>query len=155
MLTVSMSRILGIIETRIACDGIAPSIEEIMADAGYAGKGVIAGIIGRLVERGFITRTRKPRSIVVLRTRADVHAGIPVSDDPMVLFIHDHQRRNGGCSPSYREMCQALGVSSTNMIHRHLARLEREGSVVLSRGKTYRIIQVVKTTQGKEDGNDA
>lgn len=149
-----MSMVLGIIEDRIERYGIAPSIEEIMADAGYAGKGVIAGILSRLAERGFIARTRKPRSIVVLRTRADVHAGTPVSDDPMVAFIHDHQRRNGGCSPSYREMCEALDVSSTNVIHRHLARLEREGSVVLSQGKTYRMIQVVKTTPEKEEQRD-
>ena len=48
-----------------------------------------------------------------------------------------------GFSPSMREICDALGVASTNSAHEHLSALEDKGYITRLPGKA-RTVRIVK-----------
>ena len=47
----------------------------------------------------------------------------------VVLAIVDYQILHFGRSPSVRDLCDALGVESTNTVSKHLYNLEKKGYV--------------------------
>jgi repressor LexA len=47
----------------------------------------------------------------------------------VVLAIVNYQIKHGGRSPSMRELCEALGVSSTATVFKHLCNLQEKGYV--------------------------
>lgn len=47
----------------------------------------------------------------------------------MVEFILDFKTKYNGLSPSYREIEETLGISSTSEVRRYLARLEADGRI--------------------------
>lgn len=57
--------------------------------------------------------------------------------DFLVQFI-----TKNGYSPSIREICDGVGVSSTQTVYRHLCKLEKEGKIKTQEGKP-RTISVV------------
>jgi SOS-response transcriptional repressor LexA len=57
-------------------------------------------------------------------------------------FIVRHKKAHDGNSPSSREIMKECGISSTSVVHYHLAVMEREGTIRLWKGKT-RLIEVV------------
>ncbi len=59
----------------------------------------------------------------------------------VLLFITDYQARHE-CAPTVRELCEGLGVGSTNTIDYHLKALERKG-YIRRRGNLARAIEVV------------
>ena len=52
-----------------------------------------------------------------------------------VLAAIDNIRRIAGFPPSIRELCLALGVSSTNAVADHLKALEKKGAIQRDRMK--------------------
>lgn len=59
----------------------------------------------------------------------------------VLLFITDYQERHE-CAPTVRELCDGLGVTSTNTINHHLKALERKG-YIRRRGNLARSIEVL------------
>ena len=59
----------------------------------------------------------------------------------VLLFITEYQARHE-CAPTVRELCEGLGVGSTNTIDYHLKALERKG-YIRRRGNLARAIEVV------------
>ncbi|APF26575.1 repressor LexA [Clostridium sporogenes] len=59
------------------------------------------------------------------------------------------QIKEKGYPPSVREICKAVGLSSTSSVHFHLKRLEKEGLIKRDSSKT-RAIEIVDPTSKKE-----
>ncbi|WP_251859558.1 transcriptional repressor LexA [Clostridium sp. Marseille-Q2269] len=59
------------------------------------------------------------------------------------------QIKEKGYPPSVREICRAVGLSSTSSVHFHLKRLEKEGLIKRDSSKT-RAIEIVDPTSKKE-----
>ena len=59
------------------------------------------------------------------------------------------QIKEKGYPPSVREICKAVGLSSTSSVHFHLKRLEKEGLIKRDSSKT-RAIEIVGPTSKKE-----
>ncbi|EKO1911672.1 transcriptional repressor LexA [Clostridium botulinum] len=59
------------------------------------------------------------------------------------------QIKEKGYPPSVREICKAVGLSSTSSVHFHLKRLEKEGFIKRDSSKT-RAIEIVDPTSKKE-----
>ena len=59
------------------------------------------------------------------------------------------QIKEKGYPPSVREICKAVGLSSTSSVHFHLKRLEKEGLIKRDSSKT-RAIGIVDPTSKKE-----
>jgi repressor LexA len=66
----------------------------------------------------------------------------------VLLFITDYQQRHE-CAPTVRELCEGLGVTSTNTIDYHLKALERKG-YIRRRGNLARSIEVVDRRGGPQ-----
>ena len=66
----------------------------------------------------------------------------------VLLFISDYQQRYE-CAPTVRELCEGLGVTSTNTIDYHLKALERKG-YIRRRGNLARSIEVVDRLGGPQ-----
>ncbi|EJO5348816.1 transcriptional repressor LexA [Clostridium botulinum] len=59
------------------------------------------------------------------------------------------QIKEKGYPPSVREICRAVGLSSTSSVHFHLKKLEKEGLIRRDSSKT-RAIEIVDPTSKKE-----
>jgi len=59
------------------------------------------------------------------------------------------QIKEKGYPPSVREICSAVGLSSTSSVHFHLKKLEKEGLIKRDSSKT-RAIEIVDPTSKKE-----
>lgn len=64
-------------------------------------------------------------------------------DARLLMFILEYQIANGGVSPTFAEMADAIGVASKSSIHRVLRRLEAAGLVRVLRGHA-RAIEVTR-----------
>lgn len=65
----------------------------------------------------------------------------------ILRFIERYQNRNGGVSPSYKEIGQAIGVPSKDHVSRDLHKLARLGYLLIQRGKARAII-LLRTADG-------
>lgn len=50
-------------------------------------------------------------------------------------FIISYKESHDGNTPTYREMCQGIGVSSTNTIFQYIKKMEKEGLILVVDGK--------------------
>ncbi|MBQ6476407.1 MAG: transcriptional repressor LexA [Clostridia bacterium] len=64
-------------------------------------------------------------------------------------FIEDFQEENG-YSPSVREICAAVGLSSTSSVHQHLKSLEVKGYLIRDEKKS-RVMKVVRSSREKQN----
>lgn len=66
--TEAEQRVLRAIEALIDRDGMAPTVRQLAAHCGYANHGMVAALIDRLEERGWLSRTPgRARGLVLLR----------------------------------------------------------------------------------------
>ena len=56
-------------------------------------------------------------------------------------FIISYKTENDGLSPTYREICEECGISSTSVVRYHLLKLEQEGKIAF--GKKKRGIKII------------
>ena len=62
-------------------------------------------------------------------------------------FVRSFMLKNHGHSPTYREIQNELGLSSPSVVNYHLKKLEEEGHLRLSHGKS-RLITLVAQDEG-------
>jgi repressor LexA len=67
-------------------------------------------------------------------------------------YIHNFMESNYGHSPTYREIQDALNLSSPSVVNYHLKKLEKDGRLRLSNGKS-RLITIVKMVETEEASN--
>src|SRR6202011_3870801 len=60
-------------------------------------------------------------------------SGVPMSESVLtakrreILDFIERQQRERGYPPSVREICEAVGLTSTSTVHSHLATLQKQG----------------------------
>ena len=69
-------------------------------------------------------------------------AKITEKDFEIMDFIHEYIKENG-FPPTVREICAAVGLTSTATVHAHLKKLEREGYIIHESSKN-RSMRLVK-----------
>jgi len=96
---------------------------------GMQAKGNIARMVGTLVKRGFLSKANPEGRLRQIRRIETITRGEPVSDHPVVLFIHNYQLRHDGASPSIREIGAGVGWTSIKQTQQEIAALETQGSI--------------------------
>ena len=49
-------------------------------------------------------------------------------------YIIEYKKVNDGCSPGYRDICDALKINSTSTVMRYLKELHNEGKITIGNG---------------------
>lgn len=79
------------------------------------------------IVEGFVLFFRKP--ISTLFRKSDIMAGKLTAKQQMILDVLKAEIRRNGYPPTVREICDAVGLSSTSTVHSHLETLERKGHI--------------------------
>ena len=127
MLTPKLSEVMRAVEAIVA-RGSEPTLGAVVKETGRSSKGAMSSAMGRLVERGFLSRDPRGR-VSIRRTVAEALAGDPVSDDPLVLWILERQRAHHGVCPDFRAIMSHLGTVSHSMTMRRLRSLVDRGDI--------------------------
>lgn len=73
------------------------------------------------------------------------HCGLAVFPraEAVLQFLVEYVLAHGGQSPTYREIGEGVGISSSSVVSSVLGKLEAEGLVLLARKKRSRGVEVV------------
>ena len=71
---------------------------------------------------------------------------LSVKQQQIFDYIIKELKRNG-YPPSVREICDALGVSSTSTIHGHLSRLEKKGYIIREKAENDKRVVKLKCSE--------
>ena len=144
MMTPNMRRMIDVID-EINAEGIVrPTIREIRTRMGINSVSTTFRVLRLLEKHGFILRDPRASGITVIHRGENVSSGEPLSDDPIVMYIHRHQSENRGQTPSFRQIASAVGPSSLSTIYRSIHRLADRGFLILGDKNHSRTIRVVK-----------
>lgn len=127
MLNRKQARLLRLLQ-EAADHGRTMSYQELLVPMEVSSRSNIQRIVVSLIERGFLTWSAAPRRLVVMRRIRSITEGIPVSSDPIVLFIHGYQIANDGVSPSVREIRERFGFTF-DTVQSKMIELERSGEI--------------------------
>lgn len=156
MLSRRQARLLRILE-EASDHGRRMSYQALLQPMGALSRSNIQRVVLSLIERGFLAWSSAPRRLTVIRRLSSITVGEPASDDPVVLFIHEHQRASDGVSPSVREIRERFGFTF-NGVQSRMIELERAGAIVRKNGgeetgrRGARFIYVVK--KDRDDKNE-
>lgn len=148
MLTPNMRRIIDAIDAIVAEGSARPTIRAISERTGMNSTSSVLRILRMLEARGFISRDPRTRSVSIIHRGEATASGEPLSDDPVVAYIHRHQSENRGQTPTFRQIVAGAGLSSLSSAYRSIHRLADQGFLILGEKTHSRTIQVVKK---KED----
>lgn len=126
MLTPVLSRVMIAIEGMVDA-GIRPSLRRLTEATDRKAHSRLSANIDLLVERGFVRRDPWNGEVVLVRTIADEIQGTPLSNDPLVVFVDAYQKRFSATTPSYQEICDALGIASKSEVNRRVLDLLAKG----------------------------
>jgi len=147
MLTPVLSQVMLAIEELVR-NGMKPSLRTLTEMTGRKAHSNVSRNVDMLVERGFVSRNASDSAITPIRTIAEEIAGVPVSEDPLVLFVDRHQKMNDATTPSYRQICHELGIASKSEINRRITELILKGHIRIppigDKIKINRCLHVVK-----------
>jgi SOS-response transcriptional repressor LexA len=152
MLTSKQATLLVAIEGLVE-RGIEPTNERIAEATGVQGRHGPSRGLALLAKRGFVGRKGR-RKLVVLKSSASIYEGEPASDDPIALFVHEHQKANDGATPSTRAIMKAVGMNSTSRICRELERLHAQGAITWAEDDQGRMRNAIHVTKRGTLGSD-